>query len=105
MPCIGLAIRMLTLSPVPYLPAPPGNDTGTAVSANIATHVSADFGEEQRKDPNLKLLIFAILVDGTQPDDELIARKVIGQRQHTLAVRCYTEDVLSVVVPEERHSE
>ena len=65
----------------PYIPAPPGNDTGTAVSANTATHVSADFGEEQRKDPNLKLLIFAILVDGTQPDDELLARKVIGQRQ------------------------
>ena len=76
---------MLTLSPVPYLPAPTEstceNELQVSVvrsldtipellSANAATHVS-DFGEEQRKDPNLKLLIFPIWWMVTQSDDEM----------------------------------
>ena len=76
------------------------------LSANTATHVSADFGEEQRKDPNLKLLI-SYLVDGTQPDDEMIARKVIAPAPRFTVIDntlylldARQKDVLRVVVPE-----
>ena len=79
------------------------------LSANAATHVSADFGEEQRKDPDLKLLI-CYLVDGTQPDDEMIARKVIAQAPQFTVIdnTLYLLDarqkdvkvVLRVVIPE-----